>query len=252
MRRQFEKDSVFVLGCPRSGTTILTRQLTHSRDAYFFTKEDVYRRLRPGRFLLESLRRKLGLASDLAGDKEHYGAEEYWYWKVRDGRRVRRLDAAMRGRVFVNKRIDNIQILGSIREQFPRALFIQIVRDPRYVVASLLSKKRRALEKGAIFVPNRLRMEAGQLPELACEAWNYYNHEIERHLRKDDLVVRYEDYVREPSQFHRRVEEAVGIRLREKSDEIRNMNVTMVEDRGMVEDRCRDLMLRYRYLERSS
>ncbi|HWY14010.1 MAG TPA: sulfotransferase [Rhizomicrobium sp.] len=117
---------VFLLGFPRSGTTILGQALNSHPEIVTLEERDC---------LAEPAERYLTSASGLEylanlGDHER-AAERAAYWE-----RVRRHGIRAEGKVFVDKHPFNTLKLPLLAKLFPRAKILFAVRDPRDVVLS--------------------------------------------------------------------------------------------------------------------
>jgi LPS sulfotransferase NodH len=136
---------VFLIGCPRSGTTWLQRMLaahpgiatgqeTHLFDFYIGPQLRIWRKL-----LDPSVtgRGRVGIGC--------YLAEEEFLDVVRDYMRALLagiLGPVGSGTLFLEKTPAHALHVSEIHQLLPRARFIHLVRDPRDVVASLLAASR--------------------------------------------------------------------------------------------------------------
>ena len=161
---------VFIIGAPRTGSTILYQALTNAFDVIYIdnTAARWFRNLRFGMWLS---RRLYGAAPHnnfraAHGDTSPFGGHapsecgEFWYrWLPRDrhfiddgditpemveGIRKEVIGATREhDRAFVFKNLNAGQRLRLIKRAFPRARLIFIRRDPRFVVRSILQARAR-------------------------------------------------------------------------------------------------------------
>lgn len=96
--------------------------------------------------------------------------------------------------LWVDKTARNVHRLDYILRHFPRARVIHVVRDPRDVVASLKTHRKRKVVDGVV-VPTGYCMPV----ELCIERWERAVQDAEAHESDERVrVMRYEDVVREP------------------------------------------------------
>jgi len=107
--------------------------------------------------------------------------------------------AAVGARRFGEKTPWNVRHLEALEALFPNARFVHIVRDPRAVVAS----KRKLPRTSTDFVTNAVKWSI----DVAAAA-RYRESSPERTARL--LEIRYEDLVRNPEAVHRRVAAFLG------------------------------------------
>lgn len=96
----------------------------------------------------------------------------------------------------------NIRIFSELAELFPDAVFLQIVRDPRAVVSSMLKVGRRAREKGVQTQPfTRNIIDAASYLKVC------YSKGVEFQSRNHErlLTIKYEDLVTHPGRLTRQV-----------------------------------------------
>jgi len=122
---------VFLLGFPRSGTTLLEVALDgHPRVASL----EEHELLTPG--VLAFMHEPLDFESLLQADAGALQALRASYW-----RQVREAGAELKGRVFVDKHPLNTLKLPLIARLFPRAKILFAYRDPRDVVQSCFRRR---------------------------------------------------------------------------------------------------------------
>lgn len=168
--------TVFVLGSPRSGTTLLQSVLAAHSGLFSIPGET-------GLFSLQNIftRRHLGLS--WAENRELFD-------ESRDlvdffDRAVRRLESRNEGRTFVEKTPQHVLRLRFLMRHFPRGRFVHVVRDGRDCFASAKTHPRIPQTTSAARFARYWRrcvaepLRAGNHPSL--------------------LSLRYEDFVRAPA-----------------------------------------------------
>ncbi|PEN15316.1 hypothetical protein CRI94_03290 [Longibacter salinarum] len=138
---------VFVVGMPRSGTTLFSAMLDAHADisiapeTHFFTKCDVANRSPSAEAKAEAIR---FLQAESGVQDMHLSAEEWQ--QIRDAAGDAPADilrvllqtyaARKAARVWGEKTPDHLAHIDTIRTHFPQAVFIAITRDPRDVYLS--------------------------------------------------------------------------------------------------------------------
>lgn len=222
-----ETSRVFLVGCGRSGTTVLYNTLAaHRATAWFSRWTDAA--LRPEPAAAAGLYRQLFPRADRRARRYlPYPSEGYRLWdralglnpsdalRPLDGAdvtvaRARALDDLVethlrygRGRCFVNKNTRNSRRLGFLSSVYPHAAFVHVVRHPLDVVASLTEVSwwpDLALWTRGGATPRSLGAEGPEAAFLAAELWVAETSMVRRGF--DDLgdaerivEVRYEDFV---------------------------------------------------------
>jgi len=239
--------AIFVFGAPRSGTTLLFQQLCQSTGAAYFTRRLLSKHLRPGRYSVRSVLNALRVKRWKARELKPDGGFEYCARRFAGQEDLAALETEISHGILVIKSINTIQFLEEIDASLPDRFLVHLVRDPRYVVQSLTTKKARQIKNGSFYLPADQR-QPGDVPRIACRIWRYYNQEIERHRRDRDLFVRYEDYVQDPMAFLRQVEQATGLPCPEQLLPTRNMNVEPFSDEALILKACGPAMRAYGYV----
>jgi hypothetical protein len=245
-----EPEAIFVVGVPRSGTTLMRMILgKHSRIAIAGESHYLGHRL-PKRGVRQDLRRAGDLRSDeavrrlvarLYADEVRRGSwrragGQFWRWLVRRvpreeleqrvlaGERsergvftavLRSYSDRMHKPIFGEKTPAHIRWADTLLEWYPEGRVIHMVRDPRAVYRSEL---KRRVERPESFpyralVGVRVLMRSFVLLEVV-EAWA---NAVDRHRslsrRYPDryTVVRFEDLVRAPEQEVERVAAFLGV-----------------------------------------
>lgn len=188
---------VVVCGCGRSGTTLVRVILdTHPEllagpESLLFLPVPIDAGELARKFALDPAE----LESLLAGAEGRVEAIERFQ------------AAALRAsgkRIWVDKTARNVHRLGYILEHFPRARVIHVVRDPRDVVASLKTHRKRKIVDGKIVptgycMPVNLCIDRWELALAGAEP--YLGHPGVRTVRYEDLVLDPERTVRELCRF---------------------------------------------------
>lgn len=195
-------DPVFVVGAPRSGTTLLAAMLgAHSRIACG-PETQLFSKRRP-RGLAEAVtdehwpRRAARLVAtlDVAGQRviDLYGIDEAELWDALASREPRvaamleALTATLADREgkprWAEKTPNHLLHLARIRSEWPRARIVRIVRDPRDVAESM--RKLPAASDSAL---------------ANAVLWAQWHAASRGFFARDPLAftLRYEDLVREP------------------------------------------------------
>lgn len=188
-----DRRPLFVVGLPRSGTTLLERMLAAHPGIVGVGEQP---------FARQSLVRALAMGDGLPGSltPQAIGAAARWHLD-RLLERLQRLGIAKAGERIVDKLPDNYLLAGWIRIAFPQARIVHVLRDPRDVAWSCWSTQFAKIHWS-------LRLD-------------HIAHRIEQHRRMlrhwrahlgDALVeVRYERLVAEPEAQLRRVLGAAGM-----------------------------------------
>jgi hypothetical protein len=199
---------VFVVGCPRSGTTWVQRllschpQVRTGQESNLFSDFIGYqlRKWRIGLGLRE--RGGVGLAC--------YFTEAEIIDVLRGFMRTllqRMLEPLGEGQFFVEKTPAHALYLGEIAEFLPKSRIIHVLRDPRDVVASLLAARRTWASESS-WAPERAR-EAAQL-------WVRIVNSVSRFSRKSIseqlLELRYESLYDAPLQALTGLRDFVGLK----------------------------------------
>lgn len=123
---------VFIVGCPRSGTTWVHAALTHLPGVACPGETDVFALLARTRLLGSPRVNRVASPADL----------DAWLGGLWQQVRVRMLAAVPGATRVIEKTPDHVLEMGVIRALVPDARFVLVVRDPREVVASLLHAAR--------------------------------------------------------------------------------------------------------------
>ena len=188
-----DRRPVFVVGLPRSGTTLLERMLAaHPAIAgvgeQSFVREGLLRALAAGDGLPESL-----APADV-------DASATWHLQQLN-ERLRRLGIEQRSERIVDKLPDNYLLAGWIRIVFPNAMIVHSLRDPRDVAwscwSTLFAKVNWSLRLDQI----AHRIEQHRL------LMRHWRSAIDGHMTE----VRYERLIENPEGELRRILSALGL-----------------------------------------
>ncbi len=153
------KNLVFLVGCPRSGTTWLQRLLAAHPQIKTGQESHLFEYIGPQLRLWKShLNRPAGERSGLG--LPCYFSEEEFYAAIKEylSRLMRpMLNGLEPGEIFLEKTPGHAIFIREIAELLPCARIIHLVRDPRDVVASLLAVSR---SWGQNWAPRQARQAA--------------------------------------------------------------------------------------------
>ena len=208
---------IFLVGCGRSGTTLLQSLLASHPDITSFPESHFFPHLRPLRWWA----RKIGLISPRAPARfEAFVAAVGWPRRVRPRLPfvrsyvrafVRLLDqiALEEGKVtWVEKTPHHLHYIGEIESDVPDAAFIHIVRSGADVVASFYAASHDSSYKG-FGSPMSL--------DECIERWTGDLEITRRQLGKPNhFLVRYETLVSDPSSTLRRLCAFLGLAFDER------------------------------------
>ena len=198
---------VFVLGCPRSGTTWVQRLLSCHPRVRTGQESNLFidsiglqlRRWRRGLSLKE--RSGVGLACYFTEVEMLELLREFMLKLLK-----RMLEPLNDGEIFVEKTPDHALYLAEIIELLPASRIIHVIRDPRDVVASLLAASRGWASE-SLWAPRSAREGA----KLWMKSVNTVRKTIKHTRSKQLLEVRYEDLYDSPVPTLRGIAEFVGL-----------------------------------------
>jgi len=219
--------SVFIVGAPRSGTTLLYRLLAQHSDLAWFSEEDEKKFLTP-EFIKESnklekikkniLENKKNLGKNQGKENIRIPAElsfvydqvfqENWKVKVSEQNleiliseitELLNLDEKKR---YLNKTPQNSIRIRKINEIFPNSKFIHIIRDPRAVVNSMLERaKKRDLSFFGIRIKKKLGFSMNPVEKHSLQ-WKQVVEEIIKTTKELEsnqfLQIKYEELTEKP------------------------------------------------------
>jgi hypothetical protein len=199
---------VFVVGCPRSGTTWVQRLLSLNPQVRTGQESNLFvdsiglqlRRWRRGLELQE--RGGVGLACYFTETEMLELLREFMCKLLQ-----RMLDPLAEGQFFVEKTPDHALYLPEIIELLPASRIIHVIRDPRDVVASLLAASRTWASEST-WAPGSARE--------GTKLWMRSVSGVSRIARKKQhskrlLEVRYEDLHNSPIESLARVRDFIGL-----------------------------------------
>jgi LPS sulfotransferase NodH len=213
------KAPVFVVGCPRSGTTLLYHMLLSAGNfAIYRAESQVFNLLEPrfgdlrveenrcamlSAWLNSPLFTKTGLDPQDITDDLVRGCRH-------GGDFLRRVMEAIARKQGVKRWADctpeHLLFLGRIKQTIPEALIVHVVRDGRDVAVSL--EQQRWIQP--------LPLHHSKSLEVAAMYWNWMvrvGRRAGRRLGQDYFEVRYEKLVHEPRQSLSRLSDFVGQEL---------------------------------------
>jgi hypothetical protein len=227
---------IFIIGCARSGTSILKRMLACHESIAAFPGEANHLWHPTGYPWVESDHRKPPLWSDPASFTKLSLAD----WSRGHGERLRREFAIYqrlrRKPVFLNKSAMIAFMLPEVLELFPEARFVHIVRDGRPVALSYAHKTHGKMRKSEeIHRARDLWCSFDDLLQKMAWLWQVHLDEIDRVVQTNEWVEKgiyfecqYEDFCSRPREFIGEVLEFLdlpveGMHFR-KDLEVREMN----------------------------
>ena len=207
---------VFLVGCPRSGTTILQRCISSHSRVTSFPETDFFAKL---------IGRRKGLAlariNRIGGDRSRraWGKMEQVFggYGFPDelsncrslaetvGKYTAFLDSIACSRGcdrWLEKTPRHFRYVDLIARLVPSSVFVHVVRDGRAVVGSIVDR--------AICYPERFGSERDAVQ--AAGLWNEaIQRTAERVRRSDDLIVHYEEFVERPDNALRDICKKIGV-----------------------------------------
>lgn len=209
------RDPVFVIGSPRSGTTLIQALLGHHPDIYVYPGEANHL-WHPETYPWRHSRFRDRIPPYWA-DPELYierSLELRHRHHVDHLRSVFGAHARMnRGKVFLNKSPLITLMVPYVASAYPKARFINITRDGRSVALSFAKKAaRRISENRWLYAAHGFDLPFDQVLARCASSWVCHVRAAER-LRADDspvpedrlLDVRYEDFCDSPVEELRRI-----------------------------------------------
>lgn len=198
---------VFVVGCPRSGTTWVQRLLSCSPQVRTGQESNLF--VDSIGLQLRRWRRALGLQERGGVGLACYFTEPELIELLRDFMLKllqRMMDPLTEGQFFVEKTPDHALYLPEILELLPASRIIHVLRDPRDVVASLLAASRTWASESS-WAPGRAR--------AAAKLWMRSVNAVKRAARETPsanmLELRYEDLHNSPLATLVRVRDFIGL-----------------------------------------
>jgi LPS sulfotransferase NodH len=200
---------IFVVGCPRSGTTWLQRLLASHPKVHSGEESHVFSMYVGPQMRVWKTQRNTQL---LGGERHLVGPPAYFldqeFVSILRDYAYRLLSPVLErlapAELFIEKTPSHALFISEIRELLPEARFIHIVRDPRDVVASLLAA---AKTWGSDWAPKSAT--------AAAEMWVEHVHAVKeaaRNLSKDKFhEVSYEELSRFPEETLKNVSKFLGL-----------------------------------------
>lgn len=207
---------VFLVGCPRSGTTILQRCISSHSHITSFPETDFFAKLigRRKGGVLALCNRVTSERRNRAWDKMErvFGKALIPCEAMSDSRLDRTVKtytdildsiAGTRGcDIWIEKTPRHFRYVDTIERTIPATVFVHIVRDGRAVVGSIVDRAIRYPEQ---FGRERDVVEAAGL-------WNEAIQRTAERIRKsDDLVVHHEDFMKRPEEVLANVCARLGV-----------------------------------------
>jgi Sulfotransferase family len=202
---------VFVIGSPRSGTTVLARSLAQHSELWASAESDVLFFLFANGFVERGFDRAMEIPGQRWLRVEDVSREEFLAYL---GIGINALmTSRSEGRRWLDHTPRYALIVETLAEVFPSASFLHILRDGREVVHSMLNFANAVPEPS---VKRFLREDVPWATDLraACGEWSEHVEAAVKFRDKHPdraLTVRFEDLVAAPQATFRTVHEFLGI-----------------------------------------
>lgn len=207
---------IFVVGCPRSGTSIVQRALANHPRATSFPETGYFRQLGSNRMWTRAAEsglvrpacatRAMKRLRRIMDDDGIDGAiMDSGTWRTRIAanffaRHVSRITASRGAAFWIEKTPKHYQTAEVIRRFLEHCIVVHVIRDGRDVLGSIRDR--------AMKYPERFSRELP--PERGVDEWNKALRAAWRHHHEPRVfVVRYEDFVANPEQSLSRILEAI-------------------------------------------
>jgi glycosyltransferase involved in cell wall biosynthesis len=201
---------VFIIGSPRSGTTVLAHSLAEHSEFWVSGESDVFFYLFADRFIERAYQRAMNVPGPRWLRLEGVSEEEFL---AHVGMGVNALiTSRSEGRRWIDQTPHYTGIAGSLAGLFPGASFLHILRDGREVVHSMLNFADSIPDAA---VGSHLRETVAWATDMrsACETWRQHVDTAMafRDERPDRaMVVRYDELVDAPSEVFRGIHQFLG------------------------------------------
>ncbi|MCU7858718.1 MAG: sulfotransferase [Candidatus Thiodiazotropha sp. (ex Lucinoma kastoroae)] len=215
----YPRNPVFIVGCPRSGTSIFNKMIAECTEVADFS-EAIYiwePRDRDGS------RDHVKVAEDVKKEDENRIKGAFGFYQL-----------LRRKRIFVNKCPRSSVRISFIKKIFPQAKFIHVYRDGRAVVNSIISitereEFRKRIPLGGFCKPSNWRDLLDMVPtERHAHQWleimRGLNHAANSSDKDMWLDVSYEEFCANPSEIMKQAFNFIDIQPTEKLlDDIQRM-----------------------------
>jgi hypothetical protein len=234
---------IFVVGCPRSGTTLVHKLLAVHHDVYSCRETHYFQKIRRGEgkkgiadYLGLAPRRVLEAYSSMRSENELLG--HYDPSRVRSLRsatlffdQMMTSEAQARGKsAWVEKTPAHLFYIRLIRRHIPSVQFVHVIRDGRDVVASLVDAAKS-------FPQARAWNEYTDL-EKAISSYNRYLAESLKHCDSEgQIFVRYEHILDDVKGVRRKLYALLGLESEDSSLDFGGVHRRLVRgDEGWKND----------------
>lgn len=202
------KNPVFIIGCGRSGTTMLAEILARHKDICNYSEGNELWDPKGYRWYLSSLDRPPFWYDPIAYTKvwRDYFNDEY---KKELKAIFGCFQVLSRKRVFVNKSPMNTFRITDILEIYPKAKFIHIIRDGRAVSYSWALRQYTMIkEHAAVYRQRGFFYSFNDLIKIIAKSWVEHINEVEKQkkilkLIDNDILLEftYEDFCDQPKNY---------------------------------------------------
>jgi protein-tyrosine sulfotransferase len=242
----------FILGCGRSGTTVLLNALAGHREVAAWPGEanDLWHPT------LYPWHRTDGTIPPMWADPEAFTRASIASWPERHGEKVLAtfgaFQALRRRPVFVNKSPMLSLMVPTLRELVPEAKFVHLVRDGRAVTASLVKKELPKLRRHELYATSGHLPNADDAVGYFARSWSTQVEAIDSALvGADALTIRYEDLAARPAEVMASITSHLGISV-EQVPNVDNRNHPDPAVDTVVEGQAGGTLSRFGYIARMS
>jgi hypothetical protein len=201
---------IFIMGPARSGTNMLARALACCPETYVITEHKRKSRVpeeqntHPDQ---EHWQRVFGLAphglQEVNFDREKF-SELNGLWTANAG-----------GKRLILKNPKNLARAREIRQAFPNAKFVWLLREPWAVIQSMFGGQALG-RKHPRFLPASDVLKLSEPLLRAAATWVYATHVMREVGTSADIITRYEDLVSKPHQELKRITEHLSLTYAEE------------------------------------
>jgi len=262
--RKHVKNPVFIIGCGRSGTSILTKSLRVHKEICEFSEANEIWDPKGYPWNKSNLNRP-----PIWSDPNEYIEKWREYFDESYKRKLKNVFGTFqyisRKKVFLNKSPMNTFRIPDIQDIFPDCKFIHMIRDGRAVTRSWTKKQFRAIEDNEEIFRNRgYYYDFDGLLKLISNSWREHIKEVFRQKEKLGLEkagklieLRYEDLVENPESTMNEIYDFIGLnksntKLSDYSY-FENMNYKWKEDlsndqKKLVNNEIKDTLAELEYI----
>jgi hypothetical protein len=214
MVSEMRDDHIFIMAPPRSGTKMLARALGRCPGTYLITEHKKK----------SSVPEETNARADREFWQEAFGLRERPFEEVTfDSKAFAHLNALWNanagGNRLIIKNPNNVVRAREIRQAFPKAQFVWLLRNPWAVIQSMFGGQD-AGKKTPMFLGADCVLKQADPLLRAAASWAYAVKVMKEVESRADIRTRYEDLVLKPQQELKRISDHLGLTLTEKAVEI--------------------------------